>query len=128
VATLETVPAPIQVAVEASTTTISAINVPLPGMTLVPGVAGNYAVWFTTSLSHSANNSAIDIILRLDGVEVAHTQRHYRRGTGGAQESTLAFQAYLVGVTATDVIDLVWNTSKATATSFERSLLVWKVP
>lgn len=117
--------APQQATQVGDSTTTSPVDVLLPSMTLVAGVNGNYKIDFSTSVEHSSTNETIFVSLYVNGVQVAHTEREFRRGgAAGDVSGGLAIDAYVTGVLAAHVIEIRWRTTAATATAHERTLIV----
>ncbi len=113
---------PDQVTATGDTTTTSPTDVFMSGMTITPG-AGNYFVKFSSSFEHSTNSETINVSLYVGGVQVAHTERQFQRGSGSSGAG-LSFEAYVTGVTGGQAIELRWRTSAATATAHERTFVV----
>ena len=63
-----------QATATADTTTTSATDVAVAGMTLTPG-AGDYLIWFSGSVEGSATNSTQNVSLYVNGAQVAHSER-----------------------------------------------------
>ena len=110
-------------------TTVSATWTPVDSMALTPG-AGDYLVWFSSSLEGTTANSVQDVALYVNGIQVAHTVRSFLLEsslTDTFQSFPVALHAYVTGVGAADVIDVRWQTSAGTATMHERTLVVQRV-
>jgi hypothetical protein len=118
---------PQQASATGDTTTTSATDVLMGPMSITPG-AGDYLVWFSSSFEHSAVNSSIWISLYVGGVQVAHTEREFRRGGAAADAAMgLSFQSHETGLGGADAIEVRWRTNNATATAHERTLTIQKV-
>lgn len=111
----------------ASDSVTSATDVLMVGMTITPGVAGNYLATFSSSFDHSSNNESIFFNLYCDGVLVPDTEREFRRG-GGAGDIAAgpSLHKYLVNVGVAHAIEIRWRTTSPTGTVYERNLIVEK--
>ncbi len=92
-------------------------------MTRTPG-AGNYLVWFDTSIDLSANNSNVQFSIFVNNIEVTRTRRRFGRG-GNQTVNTiiqLSLHAKLIGVLAVQAIEVRADVSAGTVTIFERTL------
>ena len=110
-------------------TTVSATWTPVDSMALTPG-AGDYLVWFSSSLEGTTANSVQDVALYVNGIQVAYTLRNFLVESSlidTFQSFPVALHAYVTGVGAADVIDVRWQTSGGTATMHERTLVVQRV-
>jgi len=121
--------APNQAAATSDTGTSSGSYALASGMTLTPG-AGNYMVWFSSSIEGNGGNDYIYVCLFVGGVQVAHTERrHYTESSIPNTAVPVAFQAYITGVGATDAIEVHWLiTGGGSATMHQRTLTIVKVP
>lgn len=125
--TLDNASTPTEATATATTTTTGATDGLLAGMTLTPG-AGNYMVWFSTSVDHTAANDSIWVSLYVNGVQVPDTERLFRRGGAAADTAgPLAFNKYITGVGAGQVVEVRWRTTGATANAYQRTLTLMKV-
>ena len=85
-------------------------------------------VWFSTSIDHSVTNQTTWVSLYVNGVQVAHTEREFRRGgSAGDVAGGLSFSAYITGVLAGQAVEVQWRTTAATASAYERTLNLMKV-
>ena len=115
--------APTQVSVTGDTTTISATDVAVSGMSITPG-AGDYLVWFSGSVENSVTGYQ-HVSLYLDSSQIAHTEREIRTESSiPATSFPVATHARLIGVTAGQTIEVRWRTTAPTATMHERTLVV----
>ncbi|KPK98271.1 MAG: hypothetical protein AMJ95_04710 [Omnitrophica WOR_2 bacterium SM23_72] len=109
------------------TTTSSSSYVLANGMTLTPG-AGNYMVWFSSSIEGTDDYTYQYVCLFVGGVQVDHTERRlYTEGSINDTAVPIAFQAYITDVGDTDAIEVYWATTGGTATLYQRTLTVMKV-
>lgn len=119
-----------QVTATADTTTTSATDVQMNAMTITPG-AGDYMVFFSTSIKKSTGSSVQNVSLYVNGAQVTHTDRtHGSDGsydTGDIYTVPVMISAYVAGVGAGQVIEIKWKTSAGTATALERTLAVQSV-
>jgi hypothetical protein len=111
------------------TTTTSTVFNQVSNMALTPG-AGNYHVWFTGTLEGTSDDQVMEVALYVNGVQVPHTLRDFLvepSYTDTFQSQPVAFQAFVTGVGAADVIDVRWRrTNGGTATMHERTLVAWR--
>ena len=104
----ETGSAPLQASATTDTTTTSATDVAVAGMTLTPG-AGDYLVWFSGSIENNVtgSNETDYVSLYVNGVQVAHTEREVT--SDGSLENMsipVGFEARVTGVGAADAIEV----------------------
>ena len=95
-------------------------------MTITPG-AGDYHVWFSSSLEATTSNSTQQVALYVNGVQVSHTIRDFlveSSLTDTYQSFPVALHAYVTGVGDSQAIDVRWQTTDATATMHARTLVV----
>lgn len=119
--------APTEASAPGTITTTSAADVLMTSMSLTPG-AGNYMVWFSTSVDHDSSNESIFASLYVNGVQVADTEREFKRGGAAADnKGSLAFNKYITGVLAGQVVEVRWRTPAATASAYQRTLTLLKV-
>ena len=121
---------PTQVSSASDTTTTSATDVQMDSMAIVPG-AGDYKVYFSSSIKKTIGNSSQYISLYVGGVQVAHTERLVESDSsydaGDISSHPITIQAYVAGVGASDVVEIKWRTDTSTATAHERTLIVQPV-
>lgn len=93
-------------------------------MTLTPGTAGDYMVWFDASFSLSSNNSEAEFSVFVGGVEVTDSRRQGARGGNQTSPTVLplSLHARLIGVTAVDAIEIRAGVDAGTVSIFERTL------
>ncbi|NIQ91673.1 MAG: DUF2341 domain-containing protein, partial [Deltaproteobacteria bacterium] len=112
-------------------TTTSASYTPVDSMSITPGAAGNYHIWFSSSLVDPQATDTINVSLFVGGTQVLHTEREiWVEGSldNPYQTFPVALHAYVEGVGASDVIDVRWKrTGSGTVTMHERTLVVAKV-
>ncbi len=116
---------PQEVSATSDTTTASPTDVALASMSITPG-AGNYMIWFSTSVEHTVAGASAFLNLYVGGVLVPRTEREFRRGNQ-SQASGVVFQVYLTGVGGGEALEVRWRTTAATATAHERTLTIRKV-
>jgi len=97
-------------------------------MTITPG-AGDYNVWFSSSLACNTTNVYQYVAIFVGGVEVAHTERdlYHENSMDNLGQFNVMTHAYVENVGASDVIEVRWRTTGGTATMFERTLVVQSV-
>lgn len=101
----------------------SQVDVLVPGMTLTPA-AGTYLVSFTGSLQASLSQTFIYTSIYVDGVQVAASERDFRRpGNVGAGFACVA----KVTVNGAQAVEGRWRTTQGTMSMFERTLSVLEV-
>lgn len=113
--------------------TSSTTDVQATGMSLTEGTdfdgAGTYLAIFTGSVQHSAANSTIFTSIHVAGTQQAKTERRW--GSGGFFAGTNIggsfVSAGLISVTAGQAVTGEWRTSGATATMYQRSLVLVKL-
>ncbi|KPK98272.1 MAG: hypothetical protein AMJ95_04715 [Omnitrophica WOR_2 bacterium SM23_72] len=122
-------PAFYQATATSDTTTTSGSYVLASDMTLTPG-AGNYMVWFSSSVENSSGDDYIYVCLFVGGAQVGHTERRfYTEGSIPDTSVPIAFQAYITGVGVADSIEVRWcRVTSGTATMHQRTLTVMKTP
>ena len=99
----------------------------LDDMTLTPG-AGDYLVWFTGSLKGDDHPSTQYVSIYAGGTKIDHTERiFFTEGSIPDTPMTVATQAYVTGVGASDKIEVYWHSDGHPATATERTLMVQKV-
>jgi hypothetical protein len=108
------------------TTTTSATDVLVNAMTLTPP-AGTYAVSFTGSTDHSANNGAGQMSIYAGGVQVASSERGFMRGAGQGNVTVSFACTAIVTVDGVETIEGQWRTAASTFTMHERTLLIVEV-
>lgn len=114
---------PTQVTATADDSTTSTTDVVVSGMTMTPG-AGDYVVWFSSSVENSAGTDDQFVSLYLDGTQLAHTERQATVDSSiPGSPFPVATHAFLSGVTAGQAIDVRWRTTGGTATMHERTLV-----
>lgn len=107
--------------VEASTdtTTTSASDVLMSGMTTTPAV-GSYLVWFEGDVTHNSSGSTINTSIYFNGAIIATSNRQWQRGN-----QTMGGSFACVAKITADGINAIegrWSTSGATATCHRRQL------
>lgn len=112
-----------------NTTTTSATQVDLSGMTLTPGV-GTYWVTFNTSVQSTAGGNSVTMGIYANGVLQGETQ------TVQFPTATLIDTGYpffiglhfpIVAVTAGQIIKIQWSTNGGTATCLNRRLSLLRI-
>jgi len=104
----------------ANTTTISLTDIPTAAMTITPA-AGVYLVWYTGSVSTSANGNFIETSIYVDGVQTAHSERR----SGGTRNDAYPFSCTdIATVDGTQAITGQWRTTGGAATMYERSIVL----
>lgn len=113
---------------ETTSTTVSATDVAMANMS-TSLAAGTYYVFFSCWVDHSAVNETITASLYNDTVQVTATERQFRRGgsAGDISGSLVTFQRKIV-VAGLDVVEVRWRTSMATASVYDRTLSIIRVP
>jgi len=105
-------------------TTTSASDVLVSGMTITPG-AGDYHVWFSSSVEGNTGGTRQFVSLYLNGVQIPHTEREiFTEGSIPNTSFPVALHARLTGVLAGQAIEARWRTTAGTATMYERTLVV----
>jgi hypothetical protein len=117
--------ATVATAVLPAITTSSLTDIIATSMTLTP-IAGTYLVWFTGSVSHSANGGSIYTSIYYGVTQNAASERNYNRGGNQSQTNGFACDA-LVTVNGSQAITGQWRTSGATATMYQRTLAILRV-
>ena len=116
-----------QVSASGDTTTTSGSDVLASGMTITPG-AGDYRVWFSSSVENSSTGDYQHVSLYVNGVKLAHTEREiFTESSIPATSFPVATHAWVTGVQAGQAIEARWRTEGGTATMHERTLVVEKV-
>jgi hypothetical protein len=115
-----------EAAATADTTTGSATDALVSGMTLTP-IAGTYRVTFSGSVQHSSNSESIFLSIYAGGAQETNSEREFKRG-GGQGDVTSPFSCVaVVTVNGSQAIEGRWRTPAATATMHARSLVIERV-
>ena len=110
-----------------TTTNTSYPSTEMDTMTITPG-AGDYLVWFSTSIANSTTSDHQFISIFSGGSQVTHTEREmYTEGSIANTSFPMQTHARITGVGASDEIEVRWFTEGGTATAFERTLVIRKV-
>src|SRR3972149_2189234 len=97
----------------------------MDSMSIPPG-AGTYLLVWSGSISHSALTSSVNVAVHVAGSPLTHTEREF---TNEASLET-PNPTYPVGIackvepTAGQAVAIYWKTSAATATVYERNLVL----
>lgn len=113
----------------ADTTTTSTTDVLIGSMTLTP-VAGDYLVFFSTTVDHSAQAVAVVISIYVGGVLKADSVRSpvpRFNGIGANSLSPMASTNGWVTVNGSQAIEIRWKTASGTATAHQRALDILRV-
>lgn len=106
-----------------STTDTQVTSATGDNMTVTPA-AGTYAVWFSGSAHHSANNEDIFPSIHSAGVQVAASEREMFRGASQGDVHMPFCCTAIVTVDGAQAIEGMWRTTAVTATMHQRQLLV----
>jgi hypothetical protein len=117
-----------QASATADTTTTSATYTAVNSMSINAPEAGDYLVWFSSSISNSLANLTEYVSLFVNGTQVAHTEREiFVEGSlAGGNSFPVALHARVTGVGAGQAIDVRWMTTAGTATLHDRTLVIKK--
>ncbi|MBP9813902.1 LamG domain-containing protein [Candidatus Woesebacteria bacterium] len=119
-----------QVTVTSDTTTTNTTYEQMDTMSITPG-AGDYLVYFSTSIKKSTGGSDQFISLYVNGAQITHTERQIGSDTsfdaGDISSHPISIQAYVASVGAGQAIEVRWKTSAGTATAHERTLIAQPV-
>jgi hypothetical protein len=115
-----------EVSATGDTTTASATDVQVNGMTITP-ISGRYKVWFSGAVNHSSNGGSSEMSIYAAGVKNDPSERRMKRGAGQGDVTTAFCCMAEVEVNGSQAIEGRWRTSGATATMHERTLSVLKV-
>lgn len=111
----------------ANATTTSGTDALITGMTITPA-AGNYIVWFSSSVISNNAGAIITVSLYINGVQKADSVRTLAPFDGGALSALTARCGVsiqgLATVNGSQTIEVRWNTSGGTATCGPRNLLI----
>lgn len=110
----------------AAPTTASGTYVDMPGITITTkdlGENGHYVTTFDAVFEHSTNNSTVSIILDVDGVEDADSERTVEVSAANALHY-IGLQGDISSLASGQIIKVKWKTNAATATVRERTLHV----
>jgi hypothetical protein len=113
---------------DATTRTTSSTNyATITGMTITPG-AGNFMVWFDASISHSSTGNTIYVSIFSNGVQIAKTERTLVLSDQKQQGMVvpIALKTTVAGLGAGQAIDIRWKTSGATASIYNKSMMIAK--
>ena len=110
------------------TTTSSTSDVLATGMTLTPG-AGDYLVWFSSSVEANTTGTNQYVSIYQNGSQVAHTEREiYTEGSINNTSFPIATHAHIISLGASQSIEIRWRTTGiSTATMHERTLVLQKI-
>lgn len=117
-------PAVTPINVATATTTTSATDVLMSGMTTTPA-AGNYMVWFSGDVSNGTNNTDVYTSIYVGGTQVSGSERYYRRGNQTISNSFASMAR--VTVNGAQAIEGRWRTSGGTASCLNRQLYFMQV-
>lgn len=106
-------------------TTGSTSYVVATGMTITPG-AGDYLVFFTSSIANSNNGRTVFVSLFRNGTHIPSSEVRFVTASPNAA-SPVATSAYIAGMLAGEVIDVRWKVSGSTGTIYQRTLIMEKV-
>lgn len=113
-----------------STTTTSATDTQLTTMTSTPG-AGDYLVYFSTSLRNSVSDTTQNLSLYNAGSQITHTERQIltenSHDVGVNDNFVVSTQAYITSVGASDTVEIRWRTTSGTSTVVQRTLTFIKL-
>jgi len=110
------------------TTTATAFQNTMTGMSIASIPAGDYLVFFNTMFSHNTNNATITTRIYAEGNEVADSQYVWLRGGGqGNIRTSHSYVAFPVTLATTGTIKIDWITSGGTATASNRNLTIIKI-
>ncbi len=117
---------PTEVTATSSDTTGSSTYNDLVSMSTTPG-AGDYLVWFSTSVE-SSSSSDQEFSLFRDTTAVSHTKSlHTTDSSTPDTPRPIALQDRVMGVGASEALNVQWKTSGGTASAHERALTVLPV-
>ncbi|MCH7846416.1 MAG: right-handed parallel beta-helix repeat-containing protein, partial [Acidobacteria bacterium] len=117
----------LQASATGDTTTTSATDVAVAGMTLTPG-AGDYLVWFSGSVEGTVDDSTQNVSIYVNGVQAAHTERQiFTEQSINFTSFPVASHVLVTGLGAGETIDVRWRTTAGTATMHERTLVVVQI-
>lgn len=119
-----------QATASADTTTTSTSQVLINGMTLTPA-AGTYMVWFSTSVDHSNQVTAITTSIYVGGVQNTGSIRSVMTRTNALGANTLTASMSTgeatVTVNGSQAIEARWSTTAGTATAHQRTLTILRI-
>lgn len=118
-----------EVSATADATTTSTTDVLMTGMTITPP-AGNYLVWFSTTVDHSAQSVAVVISIYSGGTLKTDSVRSpvpRFNGIGANSLTPMASTNGVVTVNGAQAIEIRWKTASGTATAHQRTLNIAKV-
>lgn len=115
-----------QIEATGDTTTISTSYVPMNGVSITPG-AGEYMVWFSTSILNTDNNSTVWLGLCINGILQTHTEREVFIDKGSTSVVPVSIQMYITGLSSGEPISVYWKVSRGTAIARERTLTMVRV-
>jgi hypothetical protein len=125
-ASAQSAPAMTEVASTVTDTTASASDTLLAGMTVTP-VAGTYRVDFSASVDHSSTGASVWFSVYLDGVQVAASERFFRRGGAQGDVTNVVHCMAKVTVNGAQIIEIRWRTDASLAASYRRQMMVQAV-
>lgn len=114
-----------QVTSVTSATSTSTTNVLMTGMSITP-VAGQYTVFFSTTLKHSNNGQTIWLSIYAGGVQEVYSE-HSIQSPRWVNAGYSGYTQAIVTVDGTQAIELRWRTSSGTATALNRSIMIVRV-
>jgi len=115
-----------------STTTTSATDVLINGMTITPSIPGTYLVMFSTTLQQNTNNATVTVSLYGNGSQITGSERSAIPQFQGGVTPSLNINApimvqALVTVNGSQAIEARWRRSAGTATALARALTITRV-
>ena len=118
---------PLEVSEISTANSVSPDFVLVPGMTLTP-TAGTYLVVFSSTIYGSSNNTLYNYTIYVDGVQIVHSERRYRRGNGVTTGIYVpASTNAIVTVNGSQDIEIRFRAPSGTVTMYERTLNIIKV-
>jgi hypothetical protein len=106
-------------------TTESTSYVVATGMTITPG-AGDYLVFFTSSIASSSNKKTVFVSLFKNGIQIPASEIKFLTAASDAIAPVVT-SAYVPGILAGETIDVRWKVSANTGTMYQRTLIAQKV-
>jgi len=108
-----------------TTTSTSDVQLSTPMSYTIPS-DGDYLVTFTAVVSNNTTGRGVIMSIYNNGTRIEASEIQATSGQAG-DRNTIASQAYIQGMTASQVIDIRWRAESNTATIRGRTLIVQKV-
>jgi len=116
-----------QASATASTTVTSTSYSLIAGMSITPGVAGNYLIWFSSTF-YTSSDTDVFAAVYVGGVLQANSERFFwQEGSIPNAHMAIGTCWYVTGVGVTDSIEIRAKSPSGTINILERTMIIRKV-